>query len=205
MKIVKTFTRQVKTSRRYVFENIMDLDHVCVVHRRWFRNLRIRTWRPDYVSYRLTSRFYGLSQEVDVQGGPDDADRYWYEFNGAIARIRVDGVLCGGGRRPHPDRDDHLSLPLAVRASFWLLGPAFRRQKEDILRDDVALLERVDALDRVGFVRTEAARRPRVVVYGGSGFFGRSSCATSWRARTRRSSWRRGIRRQSTSVPMRHA
>lgn len=32
---------KVKTGRRFVFQNIMDLDHVCSLHKLWFRNLRI--------------------------------------------------------------------------------------------------------------------------------------------------------------------
>jgi len=59
-----TFRHFVRSSRRFVFENIMDLEHVCVVHRRWFQNLRVRVQRPDYVEYRLTGWFYGLRQEV---------------------------------------------------------------------------------------------------------------------------------------------
>jgi Saccharopine dehydrogenase NADP binding domain len=172
MKLVKTFTRRVKTSRRFVFENILDLDHVCVVHRKWFRNLRIRTWGKDLVSYRLQSRFYGLKQDVEVSGGPIDADRYWYEFNGPIARIRVDGVLSG------PDGDLTQTETITYRFHwmlaplFWLLSPLFKRQKDDILHDDMALLERVHAMDQQGFERTEAAAEPRIVVYGGAGFFG---------------------------------
>jgi Saccharopine dehydrogenase NADP binding domain len=173
MKLVKTFTRKVKTARRFVLENIMDLDHVCVVHRKWFRHLRIRTWRRDLVSYRLQSRFHGLTQDIEVAGGPIDADRYWYEFNGPIARIRVDGEISG------PDGDLTQTETITYRFHwamtpvFWLLGPLFERQKDDILHDDTALLERVYAMDQAGFVRTEPAARPRVVVYGGLGFFGR--------------------------------
>ena len=69
----------------------MDLEHVCVVHRRWFENLRVRVQRPHYVEYRLRGLFYGLRQEVLARGGPVGADRYWYEFITAIARMRVEG------------------------------------------------------------------------------------------------------------------
>ncbi len=89
------FRHQVKTSRRFVFHNIMDLDHVCALHKRWFRNLRILVQKPDYVEYRVTSLFYGLKQETLVRGGPVDEDRYWYEFLAALAHIRVDGLLQG--------------------------------------------------------------------------------------------------------------
>ena len=73
----------------------MDLDHVCTVHKRWFRNLRIVNQSPNYVEYRLTSRFYGLRQEITARGAPIDEDRYWYEFLTAVAQMRVEGVLDG--------------------------------------------------------------------------------------------------------------
>src|SRR5450432_1742101 len=95
MKITKIFSRRLKTSRRLVFENIMDLDHVCVVHRRWFGRLRVSEWREDKVDYLLESRFYGLRQDVHVRGARIDESRYWYEFNGKLARIRVEGFLEG--------------------------------------------------------------------------------------------------------------
>lgn len=174
MKLVQRFSRRLKTSRQYVFENIMDLDHVCVLHRKWFNNLRIRTWRPDFVDYRLTSRFYGLRQEVEVRGAPIDSDHYWYEFNSRLARIRVDGQMRG------PDGDLDLTETITFEFSwlltpvFWFLEPLFRRQKRDILQDDSALLERAYQLEQEGFHRTEAdASLPRVVVFGGTGFFGR--------------------------------
>ena len=168
----QTFRHRVRTSRRFVFENILDLEHVCALHRRWFRDLRVRVRRPDYVEYRLTSLFYGLRQQIIARGAPIDQDHYWYEFNGRLARIRVDGTLEG------PDGDlqqtEHITFnfPWLLAPLFWLLGPLFRRQKEDILRDDSALLERVYQLEQSGFQRTEGAA-PRIVVYGGGGFFGR--------------------------------
>ena len=82
MKLVKIFSRRVRTARRFVFENIMDLDHVCVLHKRWFQNLRVSVWRPDYVEYRLLSHFYGFTQDIRVRGAPLDEHRYWYEFSG---------------------------------------------------------------------------------------------------------------------------
>ncbi len=171
MKFRQQFTRRLKTSRRYVFENIMDLDHVCALHRRWFENLRIRTWRAEYVDYRLTSRFYGLKQEIDVRGAPLDGDRYWYEFNGPLARIRVEGEMRG------PEGDITLTETITFLCPWFLapfvrlLGPLFKRQNLDILRDDSALLERVHRLEQDGFRRTEGASQPKVVVYGGAGFF----------------------------------
>ena len=90
-----TFSHCLRSSRRFVFENIVDLDHVCVVHRRWFRDLRIRVERPDYAEYRLTALFYGLRQEVLARGGRLDSDHYWYEFITQVARMRVDGTLEG--------------------------------------------------------------------------------------------------------------
>src|SRR5271163_2277534 len=90
-----TFRHQVRSSRRFIFENIMDLDHVCVVHRRWFQNLRVIVQRADYVEYRVSGRFYGLKQEVRARGGPSDANHYWYEFITAVARMGVEGNLDG--------------------------------------------------------------------------------------------------------------
>ena len=55
---------------------------------------------------------------------------------------------------------------------MWLLRPLFVRQKRDILAADTALLEREYVLDQAGFQRNES-RAPRVIVYGGNGFFGR--------------------------------
>jgi len=149
----------------------MDLDHVCALHKRWFRNLRIVVRRPDYVEYRLTSLFYGLKQEIWVRGAPIDENRYWYEFHAPLASMRVDGLLQG------PDGDLTQTEAITfrfhwtLRPLFWLLRPLFRRQKEDILRADTALLERVYELNRAGFQRLET-KAPRLVVYGGNGFFG---------------------------------
>src|SRR6185437_7284206 len=64
LRTVLFFRHTIKTSRRFVFENIMDLDHVCTVHKRWFRNLRVVAQTPNYVEYRLTSLFYGMRQEI---------------------------------------------------------------------------------------------------------------------------------------------
>ncbi len=174
MRLVKTFSRRLKTARRFVFENIMDLDHVCVLHKRWFRHLRIRVWRPDYVAYRLRSNFYGLRQDIEVRGAPIDENRYWYEFRGRLARIRVEGLMEG------PDGDLTLTetityhFPWALAPLFWALGPLFVRQKRDILSDDGRLLETSYALEQAGFKRSDAPGvAPKVVVYGGNGFFGR--------------------------------
>jgi len=95
------FRHKVKTSRRFVFENIMDLDHVCTLHKRWFRNLRIVVQRPEYVEYRLTSLFYGLKQETTARGGPIDENRYWYEFITPLAKARVDGLMEGKDGVPY--------------------------------------------------------------------------------------------------------
>lgn len=172
MIIESTFSRNLKTSRKFAFENIMDLDHVCHLHEKWFSNLRIRVWRQDYVEYRLTSHFHGLKQEIFVKGAPIDENSYWYEFNGPLARIRVDGFMSG------PDGDLTLTEKITYRfiwplfPLFWLFKPLFKRQKEDILHDDGRLLERMYALEQEGFTR-DVVRRPRIVVYGGNGFFGR--------------------------------
>jgi hypothetical protein len=173
MKLVKTFSRRLKTARRFVFENIMDLEHVCVLHRRWFRDLRIRDWTPDYVDYRLRSDFYGLTQETHVRGARVDADRYWYEFNGSLARIRVDGHMMGPDGGLTLTEQITYDFHWALAPLFWTLSPLFRWQKEDILRDDSRLLERLYELDQAGFERSVDTGWPRVVVYGGSGFFGR--------------------------------
>jgi hypothetical protein len=172
MQIRATYSRVVKTSRRFVFENIMDLEHVCVLHRKWFRNLRVRVNRPDYVEYRLTSLFYGLSQELLVRGGPVDASHYWYEFIGPLATIRVDGKLDGPDGSLTQTEEITYAFKWYLAPFFWLLKPLFRRQKDNILHDDSSLLERVYALEQQGFHRLELAA-PKVVVYGGDGFFGR--------------------------------
>jgi hypothetical protein len=167
-----TFCHRLRSSRRFVFENIMDLDHVCVLHRRWFRNLRVRVQRPDYVEYGLTGLFYGFRQEVLARGGPVDSDHYWYEFITRIAWMRVEGRLDGedGDLTQTEIITFHFTALLAP--IFWLLRPLFARQKRDILMADTALLEREYALEKEGFQRTESTLW-RVVVYGGNGFFGR--------------------------------
>jgi hypothetical protein len=165
------FRHKVKTSRRFVFENIMDLDHVCSLHKRWFRNLRIVAQKPDYVEYRLTSLFYGLKQETTARGGPVDENRYWYEFITPFAKMRVDGRMEGLDGDLTQTENITFNFHWSLAPVFWLLRPLFNRQKEDILRDDSALLERVYELDVTGFQRLEP-ELPKVVVYGGDGFFG---------------------------------
>lgn len=150
----------------------MDLEHVCVLHRRWFRNLRLRVQRRDYVEYSLTGWFYGFRQEVLARGGPVDADHYWYEFNTRIAWMRVDGRLDGEDGNLTQTEVITFHFTALLAPIFWLLRPLFARQKRDILSADAALLEREYALERDGFQRTESTLR-RVVVYGGNGFFGR--------------------------------
>src|SRR5438309_257893 len=143
MKIISTYKRQLKTSRAFVFENIMDLDHVCSVHRNWFSNLRIIKWRPDYVEYRLTSHFYGFRQETLVRGAPIDANSYWYEFIGSLASFRVDGFMDGPDGNLFLTEKITLTCHWALVPVFKLLSPLFKKQKEDILRADSSLLERV--------------------------------------------------------------
>lgn len=166
-----TFRHKVKTSRRFVFENITDLDHVCSLHKRWFRNLRIVTQKPDYVEYRLTSLFYGLKQETTARGGPIDENRYWYEFITPLAKMRVEGLLEGADGDLQQTENITFNFDWVLAPAFWLLRPLFRKQKEDILRDDTALLEREYELHVRGFKRLEPAL-DKVVVYGGDGFFG---------------------------------
>lgn len=155
-----------------MFENIMDLDHVCTVHKRWFRDLRIVTQRPDYVEYRLTSLFYGLRQGITARGAPIDANRYWYEFLAPLAKMRVDGLLEGEEGQLTQTETITFRFPWLLAPLFLLLRPLFRKQKEDILHDDTALLEREYELQATGFKRVEM-NLPKVVVYGGAGFFGR--------------------------------
>lgn len=95
MKMTMSFQKRLKSSRRFVLENIFDLEHVCVLHKRWFRNLRVIVQKPDYVEYRLVSLFYGLKQDILVRGALINEDRYWYEFLGSLAQIRVEGLLQG--------------------------------------------------------------------------------------------------------------
>ena len=171
MQTTVIFRHKVKTSRRFVFENIMDLDHVCTLHKRWFRNLRIVAQKPDYVEYHLTSLFYGLKQETTARGGPIDENRYWYEFVTPLAKMRVDGLMEGQDGDLTQTETITFIFHWFLAPLFWVLRPLFKKQKEDILRDDSALLERVYELDGIGFKRLEPAL-PRVVVYGGDGFFG---------------------------------
>jgi Saccharopine dehydrogenase NADP binding domain len=149
----------------------MDLDHVCSLHKRWFRNLRIVAQRPDYVEYHLTSLFYGLKQETTARGGPVDENRYWYEFITPFAKMRVDGLMEGRDGDLTQTENITFNFHWFLAPMFWLLRPLFKKQKEDILRDDSALLERVYELDATGFKRLEP-ELPKVVVYGGDGFFG---------------------------------
>jgi len=167
-----TFRHFLRSSRRFVFENIMDLEHVCVVHRRWFQNLRVRVQRPDYVEYRLLGLFYGFRQEVLARGGPVGADHYWYEFITAIARMRVEGSLEGEDGNLTQTEVITFEFAAVLAPILWVLRPLFIHQKRDILAADTALLEREYALDQRGFQRNESSP-PRVVVYGGNGFFGR--------------------------------
>lgn len=155
MQFLLRFQRRVRTSRRFVFENIMDLDHVCHLHKKWFGDLRPIVRRHDYVEYRLRSSFYGVPQDLLVRGAPLNRDRYWYEFLGPLARVRVDGAMVG------PDGDLLLTESIAYRFSFWLapivwlIKPLLKRQKQDIFDADARLLERVYRLDREGFQRYE--------------------------------------------------
>jgi saccharopine dehydrogenase-like NADP-dependent oxidoreductase len=165
------FRHKVKTSRRFVFENIMDLDHVCSLHKRWFRNLRIVAQKPDYVEYHLTTLFYGLKQETTARGGPVDENRYWYEFVTPFAKMRVDGLMEGRDGDLTQTENITFNFHWSLVPVFWLLRPLFKRQKEDIIRDDSALLERVYELNVTGFQRLEP-ELAKVVVYGGDGFFG---------------------------------
>ena len=174
MEFSLTFSRRVLTARRFVFENIMDLDHVCVVHRRWFSDLRIREWRADHVDYQLVSRFFGLRQDVRVTGAPIDEHRYWYQFESALACIRVDGRMDGPEGELTLTETITWRFPAVLAPVFALLKPLFLRQKQDILRDDTALLEREYALEQEGYRRpAPASGRARIVVFGGNGFFGR--------------------------------
>ena len=150
----------------------MDLDHVCTVHKRWFRDLRIVTQRPDYVEYRLTSLFYGLRQKVTARGAPIDANHYWYEFLAPLAKMRVEGLLEGEDGNLTQTEEITFRFPWIFAPVFWVLRPLFRKQKEDILHDDTTLLEREYELQSTGFKRVEMSL-PKVVVYGGDGFFGR--------------------------------
>ena len=155
-----------------MFENIMDLEHVPVVHKRWFRAVRVRQQRPDYVEYRLKSYFFGLRQDILVRGGPIDDDHYWYEFITPLATARVDGSLEGVDGNLTQTEKITFRFPLILTPVFWLLKPLLLRQKQDILECDTKLLERAYALEQSGFRRHERMA-PRIVVYGGSGFFGR--------------------------------
>ncbi|HEV2728764.1 MAG TPA: saccharopine dehydrogenase NADP-binding domain-containing protein, partial [Terriglobales bacterium] len=143
-----------------------------VVHRRWFRAVRIRTQRPDYVEYHLTSNFFGLKQEILARGGPIDNDHYWYEFVSPLATAHVDGSLEGSDGNLNQTETITFRFPIILRPLLWLLKPLLLRQKRDILECDTRLLEREYALELSGFRRYDRTA-PGIVVYGGSGFFGR--------------------------------
>jgi hypothetical protein len=166
------FSKTVKTSRKLVFENIMDLNHVCHLHRQWFSNLRIIAQDPHYVEYRLTSTFYGIAQEILARGGPVDENTYWYEFNGLLADIRVDGQLEGQDGNLQQSEKITFKYHWSLGFVFKILKPFFIKQKQDILSADSDALERMYELEQKGFQRMEP-ERPKIVVYGGSGFFGR--------------------------------
>jgi len=172
MQLIKTFTRKVKTSRKFIFENIMDLEHVCYVHKNWFRDLRIVTQSPYYVEYYLTSVFYGLTQRTHVRGGPIDEDRYWYEFHTPLAKMKVQGSIEGKDGDLVQKELITYNYHWLLHPIFLILSPLFEKQKENILEDDSRLLERMFTLERKGIPR-RVVNRPVVVVYGGTGFFGR--------------------------------
>ncbi len=153
MERVSVFRRVLKTARGFVFENILDLDHVCVVHLRWFRDLCVIVRRPDYVEYRLGATFYGIKQDMLVKGAVVDPDRYWYDFNGPLVSVRVDGTMEGSDGDLLLTEVITYRFPWILAPVLWVLGPLFRKQKEDILLADSRLLERVYALDRAGFKR----------------------------------------------------
>jgi hypothetical protein len=155
MQIVSTFARHLKTSRKFVFENIMDLDHVCHLHEKWFSNLRIIVWSPDYVEYHLTSHFHGFKQEILVKGAPIDCNSYWYEFIAPLAHIRVDGSMDGHDGELVLAEDITYTFAWPFAPLFWLLKPLFKQQKEDILVADSRLLERMYDLEQKGFQRAE--------------------------------------------------
>lgn len=152
----------------------MDLDHVCVVHQKWFSNLRTIVLKQDYVEYLLTSHFYGLNQEIIAKGGPADANCYWYEFIGPVATVRVDGVMEGPDGNLTLTETITYTFAWPLTPFFWLLNPLFKKQKQDILLADARLLERVYELDqKKPCISSEKTDIPRVVVFGGNGFFGR--------------------------------
>ncbi len=119
----------------------------------------------------MTSLFYGLRQEIKARGAPVDENRYWYEFLAPLAKMRVDGLMEGPDGNLTQIETITFSFHWFLAPLFWMLRPLFNKQKEDILRDDSALLERVCELDKTGFKRLEPGL-PRVVLYGGDGFFG---------------------------------
>lgn len=131
----------------------MDLDHVCALHRQWFADLEVRVRRPEYVEYDVTGLFHGLKQRLSARGRAIDANRYEYEFNGRWISVRVDGVMEG------PDGDLLLTevityrFPWFLAPFMWIASPLLRKQKEEILRADSRLLERVFRLDQQGFRR----------------------------------------------------
>jgi hypothetical protein len=138
-----------------------------------------------------------MKQEILARGGPIDNSHYWYEFISRLARARVDGSLEGVDGNLNQTERITFSFPFILTPVFWLLTPLLLRQKQDILECDTALLEREYALDLSGFRRCEHTT-PRIVVYGGSGFFGRLVVEDCWPTRQRIFWWPHAI--QSTSI-----
>src|SRR5437588_9731258 len=137
MQVSAIYRHRLRTARRFVFENILDLEHVCALHHRWFRNLRVRVRRPDYVEYRLTSIFYGLRQEIVARGAPIDANRYWYEFDRRLASIRVEGLLEGADGDLMRTEMITYRLPRVLTSLCLMFGRFFRGQLVYIDEDTI--------------------------------------------------------------------
>ncbi len=96
----------------------------------------------------------------------------WNKFLAPLATMRVDGLLEGDDGDLTQIEKITYRFHWLLAPMFWLLKRPFKKQKEDILHDDSALLEREYELEGAGFRRVES-NLPRIVVYGGDGFFGR--------------------------------
>src|SRR5260370_20216359 len=83
--------------------------------------------------------------------------------------MRVDGVMDGKDGDLTQTENITFNFHWSLAPFFWLLQPLLKKQKEDILHDDTALLERVYELDASGFKRLEPDLS-KVVVYGGLRF-----------------------------------
>lgn len=69
-------------------------------------------------------------------------------FSAPLARMRFDGLMEGQDGDLTQTETITFKFHWFFAPLFWVLRPLFKKKKEDILRDDSALLERVYELDK---------------------------------------------------------